>query len=262
MTGYSQPLELLNCISAQNHVRLSGLLRTDKLVWTRLIVLIALLLLLLLLLNHDAPALWTPCDPIHYVLDLPVLLGRWILLLRLLLSASLLVLTLQVRCSSSLISRHVMVVAVVEYHELLISSYALPVVNVSPGIASAWENLSHAALSSCLTPQVPIILVIVTSSAAAVNRSDWISALKSDWCCSSVVLILAPADSLLKNSWIGISLLRGYYSTWGVGQSCDAIIRVLPLIVISTWWSLANASFFLYNDLLMAAARSASSRLI
>jgi hypothetical protein len=101
-----------------------------------LIVLIALLLLLLLLLNHDVPR--TSCDPIHYVLELPVLLGSWILLLllllRLLLSASLLVLTLQVRCSSSLISWHVMVVAVIEYDELLISSYALSVVDVPPGI--------------------------------------------------------------------------------------------------------------------------------
>ena len=104
-----------------------------------MIVLIALLLLLLLLLNHDVAALRTPCDPINYILDLPVLLGSWILLLLLglLLSASLLVLTLQVRCSSSLISWHVMVVAVIEYHELLISSYALPVVNVAPGIAGA-----------------------------------------------------------------------------------------------------------------------------
>lgn len=178
MPGYCQSLELLDCVSTQNHVRLSGLLRAYKLVWTRLIVLVGLLLLLLLLLlNHDAPALRTASNSIHYVLDLPVLLGRWILLLRLLLSASLLVLTLQVRCSSSLISRHVMVVAVIEYHELLISSYALPVVNVAPGIAGAWEDLSHAALSSCLTPQVPIILVIVTSRAAAVYRSDWISSL-------------------------------------------------------------------------------------
>jgi hypothetical protein len=73
---------------------------------------------------------------------------------------------------------------------------------------------------------------------------------------------LATANSLLKDARIGISLLRWYDSTWGVGQSCDAIIRVLPLIVISTWWSLAYASFFLYNHLLVAASRSASSCLI